>query len=83
MSKAGEVVDHKGVKVIGYENLPSRLAASASQLYAKNLYAFLETLIDKEKQELAINWEDELVVATNLSRDGAVVHSAFVEKKEA
>lgn len=83
VSKAGEVVDHKGVKVIGYENLPSRLAASASQLYAKNLYAFLETLIDKESQELAIDWEDELVVATNLSRDGAVVHSAFVEKKEA
>ncbi|TDQ67413.1 NAD(P) transhydrogenase alpha subunit [Maritalea mobilis] len=83
VSKRGEVVDHKGVKIIGYENLPSRLAASASQLYAKNLLAFLETLIDKEKQELAINWEDELVAATNLARDGAMVHPAFVEKKEA
>lgn len=83
LSKRGEVVDHKGVKIIGYENLPSRLAASASQLYAKNLMAFLETMIDKEKQELAINWEDELVAATNLSRDGAIVHPTFVEKKEA
>lgn len=83
LSKRGEVVDHKGVKIIGYENLPSRLAASASQLYAKNLLAFLETLIDKDKQALAINWEDELVAATNLARDGAMVHPAFVEKKEA
>jgi H+-translocating NAD(P) transhydrogenase subunit alpha len=65
------------VKIVGHLNVAGRLAASASALYAKNLIAFLETLIDKEKKTLAINWEDELVKATGLTRDGAVVHDQF------
>lgn len=77
LAKAGEIVDHNGVKIVGYLNVPGRLAASASALYAKNLYAFVETLIDKESKTLAIKWDDELVKATCLTRDGAVVHSAF------
>ena len=47
-AKAGEVVNINGVKIIGHSNMPGRLAASASLLYAKNLLAFLETMIDKE-----------------------------------
>ncbi len=75
-----QVVETDGVKIVGYLNVAGRIAASASALYARNLYAFLETMIDKEKKALAINWEDELVKATNLTRDGAVVHPAFAEK---
>ena len=63
-------------------NVPGRLAATASSLYARNLYAFVETLIDKEAKALAINWDDELVKATNLTRDGAVVHASFQPKTE-
>ncbi|MFC5066985.1 Re/Si-specific NAD(P)(+) transhydrogenase subunit alpha [Flaviflagellibacter deserti] len=77
LAKAGEVVIHNGVKIVGHLNVAGRLAASASALYAKNLIAFLETLIDKEKKTLAINWDDELVKATGLTRDGAVVHDQF------
>ncbi|HEX2725563.1 MAG TPA: Re/Si-specific NAD(P)(+) transhydrogenase subunit alpha [Beijerinckiaceae bacterium] len=77
LSKAGEVVHHKGVKLIGHLNLPGRLAASSSHLYARNLYAFVETLIDKTTKDLAVKWDDELVKATCLTRDGAIVHSAF------
>jgi NAD(P) transhydrogenase subunit alpha len=77
LAKAGEVVDHNGVKIVGYLNVPGRLAATASSLYAKNLYAFVETLIDKDTKTLAVKWDDELVRATCLTRDGAVVHSAF------
>ncbi len=77
LAKAGEVVTHNGVKIVGHLNVAGRLAASASALYAKNLIAFLETLIDKEKKTLAINWDDELVKATGLTRDGAVVHDQF------
>ena len=73
----GEVVDIGHVKVVGHLNVAGRIAASASQLYAKNLYAFLETLIDKEKKALAVNYEDELVKATVLTRDGAIVHPSF------
>ncbi len=73
----GEVVDHNGVKVVGHLNVPGRLAATASALYARNLYAFVETLIDRETKSVAVKWDDELVRATNLTRDGAIVHTAF------
>jgi len=59
------------------------IAASASALYARNLYAFVETLIDKKNKAVAVDWEDELVKATNLTRDGAVVHPAFADKGDA
>ncbi|SDB03001.1 Re/Si-specific NAD(P)(+) transhydrogenase subunit alpha [Bauldia litoralis] len=79
-AKPGEVVDVDGVKIVGYLNVAGRIAASASALYARNLYAFVETMIDKEKKALAIDWDDELIKATNLTRDGKVVHPAFAEK---
>ena len=60
-----------------------RLAASASQLYAKNLLTFLEILIDKKEKKLAVNWDDEIVKATALTRDGAVVHPSFMPKTPA
>lgn len=82
-AKAGAVVTtERGVKIVGHTNVPGRLAATASSLYARNLYAFVETLIDKEAKALAINWDDELVKATNLTRDGAVVHASFQPKTE-
>jgi NAD(P) transhydrogenase subunit alpha len=78
LSKPDEVVvTANDVKIIGHLNVAGRLAATASQLYAKNLYNFLETMIDKPNKKLAINYEDELVKATLLTRDGAVVHPGF------
>jgi len=56
-----------------------RVAASASLLYAKNLFAFLETLVDKSSKQIAINREDELVKATLLTDDGKVVHPNFAK----
>ncbi|MBF9197655.1 Re/Si-specific NAD(P)(+) transhydrogenase subunit alpha [Microvirga terrestris] len=73
----GQVVEHNGVKIVGHLNVPGRLAATASSLYAKNLYAFVETLVNKDTKELAVKWDDELVKATCLTRDGAIVHTAF------
>jgi NAD(P) transhydrogenase subunit alpha len=63
-----------GVTVLGYTNWPARLATSASQLFARNLYAFLETMFDKKTKEFAVNWDDELVKATVLTKGGAIVH---------
>ncbi len=68
------VVTANGVTVIGHLNVAGRLATSASQLFARNLVSFLETLVDKKEKKLAINWDDELVKATVLTRDGAIVH---------
>jgi NAD(P) transhydrogenase subunit alpha len=77
VAQPGQVVDHNGVKIVGHLNVPGRLAATASSLYAKNLYAFVETLVDKETKTLAVKWDDELVKATCLTRQGAIVHTAF------
>jgi NAD(P) transhydrogenase subunit alpha len=79
-ARAGEVAQVGGVKIVGYLNVPGRLAASASSLYAKNLLTFVETLIDKKEKKLAVNWDDELVKATMLTRDGAIVHPNFQPK---
>jgi NAD(P) transhydrogenase subunit alpha len=82
-AKPGEVVQAGPAKVVGYLNVPGRLAASASALYAKNLLTFLETMIDKKEKKLAVNWDDELVKGTVLTRDGAVVHPSFKPKDAA
>ena len=79
-AKPGEVVDADGVKIVGYTNVAARVAASASSLYARNLFSFVETLIDKSSKALAVNWDDELVKATLLTKDGAVVHPNFQPK---
>jgi NAD(P) transhydrogenase subunit alpha len=79
-AKAGELVTtDNGVKIIGYSSV-TRLAATASALYSRNLYAFVETLIDKANKALAVNWDDELVKATCLTRGGAIVHPNFLPK---
>jgi NAD(P) transhydrogenase subunit alpha len=82
-AELGKVADVNGVKIVGYANVPGRLAASASSLYAKNLYSFLETMVNKKAKTLAVNWDDELVKATALTRDGAVVHPNFQPKSAA
>jgi NAD(P) transhydrogenase subunit alpha len=76
-AKPGKVATVSNVKIVGHLNMAGRIGASASALYAKNLYAFLETMIDKEAKSLKPDWEDQLVTATVLTRDGKVVHPAF------
>ncbi len=78
----GHLAEVNGVKIVGYTS-PASLPASASSLYARNLYAFLETLFDKKSKALAVNWDDDLVKATALTRDGAVVHPNFAPKTAA
>ena len=80
-AKLGEVITTaNAVKIMGYGNLAKRLAPTASSLYAKNLFAFLETMVDKKDKTLLVNWDDELVKATLLTRDGALVHPMFQPK---
>ncbi|MDO8358494.1 MAG: Re/Si-specific NAD(P)(+) transhydrogenase subunit alpha [Devosia sp.] len=74
LTEPGKVITHNGVTIVGYKNVPARLATSASQLFARNLFAFLETMFDKKTKAFAVNWDDELVKATVLTKDGAIVH---------
>jgi len=78
-SELGKVVTtENGVKIVGHANYPSRIAESASLLYAKNLLAVLQSLHDKEKG-VTLNWDDEIVKAIALTRDGQIVHPAFAD----
>jgi len=83
LAKPGAVVTVNEVKVVGLLNLPGRVAASASSLYARNLFAFLEVLVDKKQKVLAVSWDDEIVKATALTREGAVIHPSFAPKSAA
>jgi NAD(P) transhydrogenase subunit alpha len=83
LARPGEVIETNGVKIVGHLNMAGRIAASASSLYAKNLYAFLEILVDKPTKNLAVKWDDEIVKATALTRDGAVTHPSFAPKSAA
>jgi NAD(P) transhydrogenase subunit alpha len=81
-AKFDEVVDENGVKILGYVNT-GRIAATASALYAKNLYTLLETLVDKAGKTLAVKWDDEILKAIALTREGAVIHPDFQPKNAA
>jgi NAD(P) transhydrogenase subunit alpha len=77
---SGQTTEVNDVKIVGIPNLAGRVAASASSLYSKNLLSFIETMIDKSTKALAVNWDDELVKATALTKDGAVIHPNFQPK---
>ena len=79
-SRPGEVVRAHGVTIVGHVNVPGRLAADASALYAKNLLNFLTPLIDGESHALTIDWQDEIVAGTLVTRDGAIVHPALTDQ---
>jgi H+-translocating NAD(P) transhydrogenase subunit alpha len=75
LTKPGQVfTTPNGVTILGYTNVPARLATSASHLFSRNLLAFIETLFDKKTKAFAVPWDDELVKATVLTKDGAIVH---------
>jgi NAD(P) transhydrogenase subunit alpha len=77
-SVAGETVTTgNGVTILGILNVPSRVPVDASALYARNLLSFLGLIVDKDKH-LKIDLADEIVKATLLTKDGAIVHPQFV-----
>lgn len=82
LSQAGKVVTKHGVKIVGHNNVPSRVAADASALYARNLFNLLQLLVDGETKALAIDWEDEIVKGTCITRDGKIVHPGLAPKEE-
>ena len=83
LSQAGKVVEKHGVTIVGHANVPSRLAADTSRLYARNLFAFLQLMIEGGRDTLAIDWEDEIIKGTCITRDGAIVHPALAEQARA
>ena len=80
LSEYDTVVKKHGVTIIGYSNYPARIPADTSVLYARNLYNFIVPMINTETAELAIDWEDEIIKGSLLTRGGSVVHEALSEK---
>jgi NAD(P) transhydrogenase subunit alpha len=76
LTRANEVVEVHGVTIMGYTNLPGRLAVDSSSLYARNLFNFISLVVDKKTGELAIDWNDEIIKGALVTRDGVVVHPA-------
>jgi NAD(P) transhydrogenase subunit alpha len=77
LSKPDETVVAHGVTIMGNTNLPGALAADASSLYARNLFNFISLLVDKKTGALAIDWNDEIVAGSGLTKDGQVVHPSL------
>ncbi len=77
LSTPDEVTEVHGVILMGYTNLPGRLAVDASNLYARNLFNFVSLIVDKESGEAKLDWEDEIIKGAGLTRNGAIVHPAL------
>jgi NAD(P) transhydrogenase subunit alpha len=76
LTRADEVVEVHGVTIMGYTNLPARLAVDSSALYARNVFNFICLLVDKKTGAMAIDWNDEIIKGALVTRDGQVVHPA-------
>ncbi|MEE8333168.1 MAG: Re/Si-specific NAD(P)(+) transhydrogenase subunit alpha [Alphaproteobacteria bacterium] len=81
LSELDQVVVKHGVTLVGHSNVPSRLATDATAMYAKNVLNFVMPLVDAESGNLAIDWEDEIVQGTLITRDGEIVHPDLVPQE--
>ena len=73
LTKSGRAIQDNGVTIIGPENVPSSVPYHASQMYARNITAFLKNMLTKEG-DLNINLEDEIIKETLVTRGGEVVN---------
>jgi H+-translocating NAD(P) transhydrogenase subunit alpha len=81
LTRAGETVEHQGVKIIGAVNLPAQLSYNASEMYARNLLNFLKPAV--QKGELAIDWNDEVFAQSCLTHGGEIKHEPTRKSIEA
>ena len=77
LTQAGEVIEHRGVRVVGPVNLAAELAYNASEMYARNLYNFLKPAL--VRGELAIDWSDEVFAQSCLTHGGEIKHAATAQ----
>lgn len=82
-TKPGETTEVGGVHIVGPLNLAGDIPVNASNLYARNLLAFLSLMIDQENKAVKIDWDDEIIKGTLVAKDGAIVHPNLTEKAEA
>jgi len=81
LTRAGEIIEHQHVKIVGAVNLAAELAYNASEMYARNLYNFLKPAL--VKGELVIDWNDEVFAQSCLTSGGVVRHEPTAKALEA
>ncbi len=75
LARLGEtVISPNGVKIVGHANVPARLAVDASALFARNLFNFIKPFVNAETGDFALDWEDDVVVGTLVTKDGKIVN---------
>ena len=82
LTEPDKVTVKHGVTLIGYTNMPGRAPVDASALYARNLVNFITPMIDVETKSLSIDWEDEIISGTVITRDGQIVHPMLTKGEE-
>jgi len=82
LSRSDQVVEKEGVAIIGVTNIPSLMATDASQLYARNMFNFINPMIDNETHQLNFNMEDEVIEASLLCRDGEFLKPQLLGEKD-
>ncbi len=80
LTQPAQIIEHNGVRISGKLNLAGEVPVNASSLYAKNLFTFLELLIDKKEKALKVNWDDEIIKGTLVAKDGKIVHPSLVSQ---
>jgi len=76
LTRADQIVVNHGVKIIGYTNLPSMVAADASSLYARNVLDFMKLIVSPEAQlVIPAAADDDIVAACLMCRDGQVIRT--------
>jgi NAD(P) transhydrogenase subunit alpha len=80
LTKANEVIKVNGVTIMGHTNLPGALAVDASNLYSRNLFNFVSLFVDKKTGQAKLNWDDEIIKGSGVTRDGKIVHPSLQPK---
>ena len=80
LTKANQVIKVHSVTIMGHTNLPGALAVDASNLYSRNLFNFVSLFVDKKTGQAKLNWDDEIIKGSGVTRDGKIVHPALQPK---
>jgi len=82
LTQPGDDIMHGGVRIMGPLNIAGQVPGDSSSLYARNLYAFSELIIDSESGAIKIDWDDDIIKGTALTRDGAVIHPVLTGENQ-
>jgi H+-translocating NAD(P) transhydrogenase subunit alpha len=80
LTQPAQIIEHNGVRISGKLNLAGEIPVNASSLYAKNLFTFIELMIDKKEKVLKVDWDDEIIKGTLVAKDGRIVHPSLVSQ---